>query len=229
MKDLIEGLPEGLEITACDWPKDTWGLYGKPGDVAFQKRELLSEEALEDFQYFFPEYHSDGKPLSAEQYAMHPVLGAPPRNPSDGTVYFESCVPEDLSALLRVLDVDGSTKEYLAFAFRAANPYDERYLVQLKFVTFDILKSRYLNVLQPRDEVKALPMPPKQTLSLGEAALGFVESQTAYFEPGGYAGPNLRGVLVDRQDDECVEGLAFGLSVWRYDYRIWSRPWLVGK
>lgn len=225
----IEGLPDGLRITSCGWPDDMTGR--KPGDAAFDKPRLLSEEELEDLLHFDPE----GNQFSPAQYACHPVLSVPQLQSSGGTVYFESRVPEDLYALIRVLGIDGGTDEYAAFAFRARNPNVERYLIQLKLVTFAALKYGYFRYLKPYDKARSLPLPPKQSMSLAEAMVRFVECQAEHWleaDPGrGLVYPKLFGLAGGEWDGD-FECLGFGLHVEKPSrgvYRIWSRAWLAGK
>ena len=218
MPHSIEGLPYGLKITPFNWPESMTGR--RPGDEEFDKPNLPTERDLSEMLLV----HPDDTPYSVADFAAHPLLMAPLYLASTGTVYFERRVPEDLHALLRVLAIRGDTKEYAAFVYRAHYPVIQRYLVQLKLVTFMALETVY--------GVKDVPLPPKQDMTLAEAMVGFVEDQAeAWLEPGRVFSSRLSGAA-GGDGDYDKEDLAFGLHVekpfWGV-YRIWSRPWLVSK
>ena len=220
MTDPVEGLPESLEVTPLNWPEDARGR--KPGDMGFRTPDLPTAQELEEI---FPEMvFSDGSPCTPERYAYHPLYGAPVYQPAAGTVYFSRRVPEDLHALFRILDVPCDSKDYAAFAVCAFHPAVERFLVQLKLVSFFALGRMY--------RLKSHPMPPQQTMSLADAMVEFVKCQAElWLEPGRIFSSKLRGAAGGDGDND-KEDLAFGFQIenaFSGIYRIWSRPWLVGK
>jgi len=220
----MEGLPEALVITPQHWPEEIRGR--KPGAWDFEAPELPSPSTLAEL---FPDLDlPDDQYKALKRYAFDPVLTAPLLVPSAGTVYFERQDAADLHSLFKVLGIKGDTHEYVAFATSAYEPAFERYLTQLKFVTFFALERTY--------RLTSQTIPPEQTITLAEAMVGFVECQH-----GHWLGPrpSLRSRLAGTaggNGDEAREGLGFGLHVEKVFqlsipgiYRMWSRAWLVTK
>jgi hypothetical protein len=70
-------------------------------------------------------------------------LLAPLTEPSGGTVYFDDISRGDaLNDLLQALGIYSGAANYAAFAASSADPNNERYLDQIRFVSGSALKAR---------------------------------------------------------------------------------------
>jgi hypothetical protein len=157
-------------------------------------------------------------------HSTHPFLGAPPTEPTGGTVYFDSdCKKPDVEAVLRLLHVRCDSKAYAVFAQNSSNPRKDRYLTQVRIVSEFALQGMF-RALSWDEKIT-----PEQDLTIGGLIWQFIRLQHQVWGSG--YNRTLEG-LFGGDGDDARERLAFGFTLeneYYGVYRVWSRAWLVTK
>jgi hypothetical protein len=208
----MNGFPANVVISGNDWPPECRAPH--PGDLSqFMPQGIGMSMPLVVMPWgaVRQDYYGLHEP------SAHPFLNAPPTAPTGGTFYFSTYAKQDqLMAALALIGVNDS-HDYAAYAASSADPRSDRYLDQMRFVSFTALDFRF-----GADNSAARP---QQTLTVRQAAWAFIEAQRSKWDDGALAG-SAGG------DGDNYEALAFGFHVensYNRVYRIWSRPWIVTK
>jgi hypothetical protein len=155
----------------------------------------------------------------------HPLLDAPLTGSSGGTVYFDGSPDKaDVDALLRLLTVHTESTDYAVLLGEAANPEQERYLIQVRIISQFALRALFGVTLDEQNARLAT-----QTVTVGDLIWKFIEDQQREYGQGYSA--QLNG-LFGGDGEWAKEKLAFGFLVeneFQGVYRLWSRAWLVTK
>lgn len=159
----------------------------------------------------------------------NPFTTAPYASEEGGTIYFRNSVSRnDLNALLRVLDIKTSDREYALVRAIADNPGKQEFLEQIRVVSKFGLLCEFHDINEEKYDKF-----PKQKLSIGQVVWLFVQKErerwgTEFWhdKTTGLAGK------FGGNGDGMREKLSFGLTMESSYYgifRLWSRAWLVGK
>jgi hypothetical protein len=205
-------IEELIDISAPVWPGKA--LAVQPGDLRlFAPSEKLDTDLPATRQ---------GAQDSRSTLPPSPLLAAPLRAPAGGTVYLHGDLAADeLAKLLRLLQVDTAAADYAAFLDRAADPFGQRYLTQLRLV-----RSAALSELYGALSRHELPTFPAQRLTIGELLPAFVAAERVAWETGA---SSYHVSQVGPLRSQVAPALGFGFMVENAPYgvyRIWSRPWL---
>jgi hypothetical protein len=164
-----------------------------------------------------------GSFYAASERTGDPLRDAPVNDASGGVIYFDSgSDPQQLSAVLTLLDVRTALTGYAVFGVESADPPRDRYLAQIRIVDFGAM-NLFGAIPDPNDQ------PWTQSLTVGELIVAFIGAQQTIWGSG--MSSELRGTL-GGDGDWAREKLAFGFMVENASngvYRLWSRPWLVTK
>ncbi len=154
-----------------------------------------------------------------------PIVEAPITSAEGGTLYFGNEIKkEELLALTNIMGIrtNPNTQKYIIYEMQSDNSISDRYLLQWRFVSD--FASKYLF----RDDAPdAIPVQP---FSIPEAMWKFIEGEKIKYGTM-FGNPAIAGKL-GGNGYSLQEELAFGVTVenpYYGVYRIWSRPWLVGK
>ena len=157
-----------------------------------------------------------------------PILAAPATSRASGLLYFgDPKTPAKLDQLRGALELMGvylKTKAYAVFWGVTLDTLDDRYLHQVRLVTYGALA----HIFKARPEAEALA---EQPLSLGAYIETFIAEQQAKWTDGRQYSRVLDGML-GGDGDTAREVLGFGFAVesaYLGVYRLWSRPWLCCK
>lgn len=220
---MTDGYPEGLDVKSASWPDGP--KTGGPGDemMFVPGGFLLGAPSIVMPYGDGPDGRMD-EYYGAEQMTAHPILNSPVQSSAGGTVYFERRMGDQFETMLDLMGVNAATRSYVAFRFASPEPHVERYIEQMRIVSFAALTSLF--------DIDEKKMPEPQELSLKEAVRGFVDAQAdKWNEPGRIYSSKIAGMM-GGDGDWAKESLAFGFHVenayWGV-YRIWSRAWLVTK
>jgi hypothetical protein len=150
-----------------------------------------------------------------------PFKEAPITNAEGGILCFPNHVSrEDFQALSRIIGVNDRDLDYNVILQTSDDPRTERYLTQMRLVSGFALKFLF----QDSQEADA------QKLNMTDAMWAFMEKEKSKYGTM-FGNPAIAGTLGGDGHFEQEE-LAFGIAVenpYYHVYRIWSRPWLVGK
>lgn len=158
-----------------------------------------------------------------------PFVGAPLQEPCGGTIYFGNGISKaDFESLMRILEVQSESKNFAVFTAESNQPYDDRYLVQMRMVSRFGL--RHMFEALTADEYEKFP---EQKMAVAEVMWLFIEKERErwgmHFWQDGEKG--LQGFF-GGDGYLAREELSFGFMVendYHHIYRIWSRAWLVTK
>ena len=162
-----------------------------------------------------------------DRFSKDPIKSAPSQEPSGGVVYFGNGITKaDFEALLRLMEVRSSYKDYAIFLAESEHPGKEGYLIQMRIITKFGLRFMFGAITD--DEYDKFP---EQELTIGEILWKFIEKEA---ERWGTSWSNDRGLYGKFGGDGhfACEELAFGFIMenkYHGVYRIWSRAWLVTK
>ena len=211
----MDGFPIAVALSPNEWP------------------EICRDPRPGDLRLFIPQGFGLGAPLLVTPYSgvaqgayyafdepqAHPVFNAPLTEPSGGSLYFdEGASIDSLDAALRLIGVY-QTLDYCAFGMSSAEPLNDHYLDQMRFVSRMALTSVFgATVSEPV---------PKQSLNILQAAASFTVAQRKKWKDRS----RLAG-MAGGDGDWAKESWGFGfhvLNTYLGIYRIWSRAWLVTK
>ena len=197
----MKSYPDSLQISEPEWPQDCTALH--PGDLS----EFVPQGLGRDGADIATPYSASGTAYYGfDVPKAHPLLDAPTTESNGGTFYFDQNVADDqLRTALRIAGVFEAT-DYVAYASSSSDPKSDRYLDQLRIVSIDAMLSLY--------KMRSTEPPPKQTLFIGEALLGFVDIQKRKWnEQGRIFSSKLRGTAAATMTgQESRWGSAF---IWR--------------
>ncbi|HEV2689177.1 MAG TPA: hypothetical protein VGV35_11500 [Bryobacteraceae bacterium] len=219
----IDSASQILSVAPAVWPGPPLPL--QPGDPSHfvpaglglgTSPIIRPWDRLEDVAHR-PDYYGFNAPSS------DPFQNAPLYDACGGIIYFDGRPKRNhLDTVLALLEVSSETTEYAAFHALSANPLEQRYLEQLRFVAPHALISLF--GVQPQEDTQPLV---KQKLTIAGALWRFIELQQEKYNRTS----RLNGVM-GGDGDWAKESLAFGFMVensYHGIYRIWSRAWLVTK
>lgn len=171
-------------------------------------------------------------------YGTQPQFGDPIKNgplsdPNEGTVvYFDSTDEESLMGLMICAGIHNRSivnpnRKYAVFHQQSERPGADGFFNQLRIVSDFGLKYGFRAVSDAEYDVF-----PKQTLSIPELIVAFVQSERKRLRGFLGSGGEDIGGSFGGDGDFAQEGVSFGLMVengYHRIYRVWSRAWLITK
>jgi len=162
-----------------------------------------------------------------EENSFHPIKGAPEQEAEGGFIYFENSIrKENFEGFLEMMRLGREAKDYVAFIQESSNPFQDKYLKQMRLVPKFALKYMF-NTLDDK-EYNSFK---EQELTFREALWEFMESEKENWGTSFFNSPKLAGIM-GGDGDWAREELSFGFMLENSYYhvaRIWSRAWIVTK
>lgn len=198
-----------IRISPPMWPDSTIDI--QPGDLS---RFLPNGNGVYGYQ---------------EKNGNNPLTSAPSQEACGGVIYFGNKVTkEDFFALLRILEVRATDKDYAVFINQSETPVKDGCLTQMRIVSKFGLRFMFGAI-----DDNGYDSFQCQEMTIADALWTFMEKErerwgTSFTEDGE---KGLRG-LFGGDGDFAREELSFGFmpeNDYHSIYRIWSRAWLVTK
>lgn len=177
-----------------------------------------------DFSQFAPQGNGV---YGYQENSFRPIKDCPEQEACSGVIYFENSIKEEnFKGFLEMMGIRGKDKDYAVFIQESSNPYQDKYLKQMRIVPKFALKCMFNSI-----DDEAYKSFKEQELTYQEALWEFMKSEEENWGISFMSSPKLVGIM-GGDGYFGREELSFGFMLENEYYnitRIWSRAWIVTK